>query len=108
MRRTEQYAAEVKPQRPVLNMKDPFVAVSFYDSLIFKTGSQRSERPLFINKVASCGHACPVGIDIPTAFYMASKGDIDQALSIFLQENPLPGICGRVCYQAYLTTVRWI
>jgi NADPH-dependent glutamate synthase beta subunit-like oxidoreductase len=90
----------VKPQRPVLNMKDPFVAVSFYDSLIFKTGSQRSERPLFINKVASCGHACPVGIDIPTAFYMASKGDIDQALSIFLQENPLPGICGRVCYQA--------
>jgi NADPH-dependent glutamate synthase beta subunit-like oxidoreductase/Pyruvate/2-oxoacid:ferredoxin oxidoreductase delta subunit len=31
---------------------------------------------------------------------MASKGDIDQALSIFLQENPLPGICGRVCYQA--------
>ncbi len=89
-----------KPQRPVLNMKDPFVAVSFYDSLIFKTGSQRTERPFFINKVASCGHACPVGIDIPTAFYMASKGDIDQALTIFLQENPLPGICGRVCYQA--------
>jgi len=89
-----------KPQRPVLNMKDPFVAVSFYDSLIFKTGSQRTERPFFINKVASCGHACPIGIDIPTAFYMASKGDIDQALTIFLQENPLPGICGRVCYQA--------
>jgi NADPH-dependent glutamate synthase beta subunit-like oxidoreductase len=29
---------------------------------------------------------------------MASKGDLDQALSIYLQENPLPGICGRVCY----------
>ena len=89
----------VKLQRPVLNVKDPFVAVSFYDSLIFKTGSQRSERPLFINKVASCRHACPVGIDIPTAFYMASREDIDQALSILLEENPLPGICGRVCYQ---------
>ena len=88
-----------KPQRPVLNVKDPFVAVSFYDSLIFKTGSQRTERPFFINKAASCRHACPIGIDISTACYMALKGDIDHALSIFLQENPLPGICGRVCYQ---------
>jgi hypothetical protein len=88
----------VTQYRPVWNKSEPFTAVSFDTSLIFKTGSQRSERPVFIDKVAPCFHACPIGIDIPTAFYMASKGDIDGALRIYLKENPLPGVCGRVCY----------
>ena len=88
----------VTQYRAVWNKSEPFTAVSFDTSLIFKTGSQRSERPVFVNKVASCSQACPIGIDIPTAFYMASKGDIDGALRIYLQENPLPGVCGRVCY----------
>jgi len=88
----------VTQYRSALNRSDPFTAVSFDTSLIFKTGSQRSERPVFVNKAAPCCQACPIGIDIPTAFYMASKGDIDGALRIYLQENPLPGVCGRVCY----------
>jgi len=84
--------------RPVWNKREPFTAVSFDTSLIFKTGSQRSEQPVFVNKVAPCYQACPIGIDIPAAFYAASKGDIDGALGIYLKENPLPGVCGRVCY----------
>jgi NADPH-dependent glutamate synthase beta subunit-like oxidoreductase len=84
--------------KPAPNIQDFFSAVSFRDSLAFKTGSQRSERPLFINKTAPCRQACPIGIDIPTAFHKASKGEYDEALRIYLQENPLPGICGRVCY----------
>jgi NADPH-dependent glutamate synthase beta subunit-like oxidoreductase/Pyruvate/2-oxoacid:ferredoxin oxidoreductase delta subunit len=84
--------------RPILKINDPFVPISSDTSLIFKTGGQRSERPLFINKVAPCRHACPIGIDIPTAFYRASQGDIDGALQTYLQDNPLPGVCGRVCY----------
>jgi NADPH-dependent glutamate synthase beta subunit-like oxidoreductase/Pyruvate/2-oxoacid:ferredoxin oxidoreductase delta subunit len=84
--------------RPILKIHDPFVPISSDTSLIFKTGGQRSERPLFINKVAPCRHTCPIGIDIPTAFYRASQGDIDGALHTYLQDNPLPGVCGRVCY----------
>jgi len=86
------------PSRPVPNIQDFFSAISFRDSLVFKTGSQRSERPLFINKTSPCTQACPIGIDIPTAFHKASKGEFNEALRIYLQENPLPGICGRVCY----------
>lgn len=88
----------VKQYRPTLKRDDPFVAISSDSSLVFKTGSQRSERPLFINKIAPCRNRCPIGIDIPTAFHLASKGDIDGALCTFLQDNPLPGVCGRVCY----------
>jgi len=84
--------------KPAPNIDDFFSAVSFRDSLAFKTGSQRSERPLFINKTAPCRQACPIGINIPAAFHQASMGEYDEALKIYLQENPLPGICGRVCY----------
>lgn len=87
-----------KHYRSVLEITDPFVAVSCASSLNFKTGSQRSERPVFKHKISPCRHACPIGIDIATAFYTASKGDIDGALRICLQENPLPGVCGRICY----------
>jgi NADPH-dependent glutamate synthase beta subunit-like oxidoreductase/Pyruvate/2-oxoacid:ferredoxin oxidoreductase delta subunit len=84
--------------RPKLDMKKPFVAISSESSLVFKTGSQRSEYPVFINKVAPCRHACPIGINIPAAFHLASNGEVDAALQVYLQDNPLPGVCGRVCY----------
>jgi NADPH-dependent glutamate synthase beta subunit-like oxidoreductase len=88
----------VRQYRAGLHKNEPFLAISSDSSLVFKTGGQRSERPLFVTKVAPCRYACPIGIDIPMAFYLASKGDIDGALRVYLQENPLPGVCGRVCY----------
>ena len=88
----------LKSHRPNLDINAPFVAVSSGTTHIFKTGNQRTEFPVFTNKIAPCRHACPIGIDIPQAFYRASKGDIDGALKVYLQENPLPGVCGRVCY----------
>jgi NADPH-dependent glutamate synthase beta subunit-like oxidoreductase len=84
--------------RPRLDPKKPFVAISSETSLDFKTGAQRSERPVFVNKIAPCRHACPIGINIPAAFHLAANGDIDGALQVYLQDNPLPGVCGRVCY----------
>jgi NADPH-dependent glutamate synthase beta subunit-like oxidoreductase len=88
----------IRRLRPALDIKNPFVAISSESSLVFKTGSQRSEKPIFMDKVAPCRHACPIGINIPAAFHLASKGDVNEALRVYLQDNPLPGVCGRVCY----------
>ena len=88
----------LKNYRPVLDLNDPFVAVSSDRTHVFKTGNQRSAIPVFSNKIAPCRHACPIGIDIPAAFQQASDGDFEGALRIILQDNPLPGVCGRVCY----------
>lgn len=84
--------------RPVLLRDDPFIPISSGNSLHFHTGNQRSERPLFVHKIAPCRSACPIGIDIPAAFFEASRGNMDEALRIYLEDNPLPGITGRVCY----------
>ncbi len=84
--------------RPVLNLEKPFVAISTGTSLMFKTGVQRTEKPVFANKTAPCQNACPIGVNIAEAFRLASLGDLDGALRVFLEDNPLPGVCGRVCY----------
>ncbi|MHB8091540.1 MAG: NAD(P)-binding protein [Syntrophales bacterium] len=64
----------------------------------FLTGLWSSKKPSYVEKTSPCRQACPIGNDIARAFYHASKGEYDKSLRIFRQDNPLPGVCGRVCY----------
>ena len=64
----------------------------------FKTGTWSNRRPVHMQKVSPCWTGCPAGNSIPRALLMASQGDLDGALSVFLEESPLPGVCGSVCY----------
>ena len=64
----------------------------------FNTGTWSRLRPVFSEKSSPCRAACPIGNDIPRALYKLSREDYDGALSVFLEETPLPGVCGRVCY----------
>ncbi len=64
----------------------------------FKTGAWSNRRPVHMQKVSPCWTDCPAGNSIPRALFKASQGDMDGALSVFLEETPLPGVCGSVCY----------
>jgi NADPH-dependent glutamate synthase beta subunit-like oxidoreductase/Pyruvate/2-oxoacid:ferredoxin oxidoreductase delta subunit len=64
----------------------------------FFTGHWSSRKPAHLEKTSPCRSACPIGVDMARAFNQALKGDYNGALRIVLQDNPLPGICGRVCY----------
>jgi len=64
----------------------------------FKTGTWSSVRPRFGEKISPCRAACPAGNNISAAARAAADGDYDGALAAFLEETPLPGSCGRVCY----------
>src|SRR5208282_5886660 len=65
---------------------------------IFLTGLWSARKPVWAEKTSPCRQACPIGNDIARAFSYASKGAIDEALRIYRQDNPLPAVCGRVCY----------
>jgi NADPH-dependent glutamate synthase beta subunit-like oxidoreductase/Pyruvate/2-oxoacid:ferredoxin oxidoreductase delta subunit len=64
----------------------------------FKTGLWSPHKPEYVEKISPCRLGCPIGTDMARAFAEASKGNLNQALRIVRQDNPLPGICGRVCY----------
>ncbi|MBW2130753.1 MAG: FAD-dependent oxidoreductase [Deltaproteobacteria bacterium] len=74
------------------------IPISRHSSKVNKTGTWGIRRPRHEEKASPCRVACPAGNNIPAALYRASLGDFDGALAAFLEENPLPGTCGRVCY----------
>ena len=77
---------------------ETIIPVSRVSTEVFKTGQWSSRKPSYRQKLSPCREACPTGNNIPAMISHASKGDFDGALALLLQENPLPGVCGRVCY----------
>ncbi|SFN03570.1 FAD-dependent oxidoreductase [Thermodesulforhabdus norvegica] len=63
-----------------------------------KTGTWRFLKPIYDEKTAPCSVACPAGEDIPRVERLVSEGAFKEAWEIILEENPFPGICGRVCF----------
>jgi heterodisulfide reductase subunit A-like polyferredoxin len=47
---------------------------------------------------APCKLTCPVGQDVPGYLALVTTGKTKEALALIRSTNPLPGVCGRVCY----------
>ena len=63
-----------------------------------RTGAWRFARPVFRPKTAPCAAACPAGIDIARVEMLAARGRLHEAWQTISRENPLPAVCGRVCF----------
>ncbi len=63
-----------------------------------RTGTWSFMRPRYLEKTAPCAERCPCGEDIPRIEMLASRGFHIEAWRTILEENPLPGVCGRVCF----------
>jgi glutamate synthase (NADPH/NADH) small chain len=46
-----------------------------------------------------CMRSCPIGVNIPKFIAEVAAGKFAQAYQTMRKENPLPGICGRICPQ---------
>lgn len=67
-------------------------------SLENQTGSWRTERPVYIDRLPPCNDACPAGENIQAWLALAEEGDYHGAWQEIMRNNPLPGIMGRACY----------
>jgi NADPH-dependent glutamate synthase beta subunit-like oxidoreductase len=63
-----------------------------------RTGSWRTERPVYVHRQAPCGHACPAGEEVQAWLYHAEEGGYESAWRQIMEDNPLPAVMGRVCY----------
>jgi 2-oxoacid:acceptor oxidoreductase delta subunit (pyruvate/2-ketoisovalerate family) len=80
-------------------MEKPFaITLDVGSSLANKTGSWRTERPVYIERQAPCGHACPAGENVQCWLYHAEEGAYERAWREIMEQNPLPAVMGRVCY----------
>jgi len=51
-----------------------------------------------VDKLSPCEAGCPLYVDIPNFVQAITIGDFAKALSIIREKNPLPSICGHVCW----------
>jgi 2-oxoacid:acceptor oxidoreductase delta subunit (pyruvate/2-ketoisovalerate family) len=63
-----------------------------------KTGAWRAQRPFYEDKTPPCSAACPAGNDIVAFIQKITRRDFEGAWNLIREENPFPGICGRVCF----------
>ncbi len=64
-----------------------------------RTGLWRNVSPVHREGIAPCTAACPIGAASPRVWQRLAEGEVDAALTLLLQMNPLPGVTGRVCPQ---------
>ncbi len=80
-------------------MEKPFaITLDVGSSLANKTGSWRTHRPVYRDRLPPCNNACPAGENIQGWLYHAESGDYEQAWRVLTQNNPMPACMGRVCY----------
>ncbi|MGE5164063.1 MAG: NAD(P)-binding protein [Sphingobacteriales bacterium] len=80
-------------------MEHPFaISLDVGSSLANLTGSWRTSRPVYVDRMPPCNNACPAGENIQAWLYHAESGDYESAWRTLTVDNPLPAVMGRVCY----------
>ena len=84
-------------------MSKPFaITLDVGSSRANKTGSWRTERPVYTDRLPPCNNACPAGENIQQWLYRAedgAEGGYESAWRQIMADNPLPAVMGRVCYR---------
>ncbi|GMV27328.1 MAG: hypothetical protein AMXMBFR58_33590 [Phycisphaerae bacterium] len=80
-------------------MNKPFaITLDIGTSLVNKTGTWRTERPVYVDRLPPCNNACPAGENIQQWLFHAEEGNYEAAWREIMKNNPLPAVMGRVCY----------
>ena len=62
------------------------------------TGAWRVRRPVYVDRLSPCDHACPAGEKPQEWLGQAEEGDYRGAWNVLVRQNPIPAVMGRACY----------
>lgn len=80
-------------------MEKPFaITLNPGSSLANHTGSWRTARPVYLDRLPPCNNQCPAGEDIQGWLFHAESGSYEAAWRHLTRDNPFAAIMGRVCY----------
>ncbi|CUR61095.1 putative pyruvate:ferredoxin oxidoreductase subunit delta (ferredoxin) [metagenome] len=82
-------------------MDKPFaITLDIGTSRANKTGSWRTERAVYTNRMPPCNDSCPAGENVQAWLYDAEAGGdgYERAWRTIMEDNPFPAVMGRVCY----------
>jgi NADPH-dependent glutamate synthase beta subunit-like oxidoreductase len=82
-------------------MDKPFaITLDIGSSKANKTGSWRTERAVYVNRMPPCNDGCPAGENVQAWLYEGEEGGegYERAWRQIMVDNPFPAVMGRVCY----------
>lgn len=80
-------------------MTKPFaITLDVGSSLANRTGSWRTVKPVYVNRLPPCNAKCPAGEQCQAWLFHAESGDYRGAWEKITEDNPFPACMGRVCY----------
>lgn len=80
-------------------MNKPFaITLDVGSSLANRTGSWRTVKPVYINRLPPCNAKCPAGEKCRDWLFHAESGHYEDAWRTIIEDNPFPATMGRVCY----------
>jgi 2-oxoacid:acceptor oxidoreductase delta subunit (pyruvate/2-ketoisovalerate family) len=74
------------------------VTLAVGSSLANHTGTWRTERPVYVDRLAPCNDACRSGEDVQRWLARAEEADYEAAWRVLVADNPFPAVMGRVCF----------
>ncbi len=61
-------------------------------------GPVRSQRPVYVDLLPPCNHACPAGENVQAWMAHVQASRFEDAWRVIVADNPFPSVHGRVCY----------
>jgi NADPH-dependent glutamate synthase beta subunit-like oxidoreductase len=61
-------------------------------------GPVRRQRPVYLDLLPPCNHACPAGENVQAWMAHVQAGRFEDAWRVIVADNPFPAVHGRVCY----------
>jgi NADPH-dependent glutamate synthase beta subunit-like oxidoreductase len=61
-------------------------------------GPVRARRPVYLDLLPPCNHACPAGENVQAWMAHVQAGRFEDAWRVIAADNPFPAVHGRVCY----------
>ncbi len=107
-------------KRVEMPVRDPAERVRGFEEVVRGYSSEQAVAEA--SRCIQCGlcvTACPVRMHIPDYISAIARGEPEEAVRLFLDNNPLPEMCGRVCtrqcetvcamgYQGESIAIRWL
>ena len=62
------------------------------------SGSKRTQRPVYVDRLPPCNNACPAGENIQEWLALTREEKFREAWEVIIKDNPMPAVHGRVCY----------
>ena len=74
-------------------MNKPFaITLDSASSRANHTGAWRTRRPVYVERLSPCDHACPAGETPQEWLAHAEEGDYRRAWDVIVRQNPIPAV----------------